>query len=253
MFSRSLDCGVTWSAPRFLSRVPSADVNGDGVATTADVNLAQASWGRSCGSPAFNPNADINNDCTVNVLDMTFVSRGVGRPVPTQPRLSQGATLAIHPQTGTLQIAWRQFNDGILPDAIVTVNSANGGASFGPPVVVSALTSFDQGTSATSFRTNAFPTMAIDGAGRAYLAWSTRGLAGQRPEPALDDARIAMSTSTNGTTWSAPRAGRQPGRAGSSDHAGPHLRAKASCNSSTTTFVRMSHSSSGSSSTSCRF
>ena len=72
MFSRSLDCGVTWSAPRFLSRVPSADVNGDGVATTADVNLAQASWGRSCGSPAFNPNADINNDCTVNVLDLSL-------------------------------------------------------------------------------------------------------------------------------------------------------------------------------------
>ena len=206
MFSRSLDCGVTWSAPRFLSRVPSADVNGDGVASTADLTRLQASWGRSCGSASFNPNADTNNDCTVNVLDLNFVSRGIGRPVPRQPRLSQGGTLAINPQTGALQVAWRQFNDGNLPDAIVTVSSANGGASFSPPAVVSTLTSFDQGTSGTSFRTNAYPTMAIDGVGRAYLAWSARGFAGQRPDPALDDARVVLSTSTNGTTWSLPRA-----------------------------------------------
>ena len=45
------------------------------------------------------------------------------------------------------------------------------------PAVVTALRPLDQGTTDTSFRTNAFPTMAFDGAGRVYLAWSARGYA----------------------------------------------------------------------------
>jgi len=204
MFSRSLDCGVTWSPLRFLSRVPSADVNDDGVASAADLTRLQASWGRSCGNASFNPNADTNNDCTVNAIDLNFVSRGVGLPVPRQPRLSQGATLAIDPQSGALQVAWRQFNDGVLPDTIVTARSTNGGATFGAPTVVATLGSFDQGTTVTSFRTNAFPTMAFDAAGRLYLAWSARGYAPLRSDQVFGDARVVLSTSTNGTTWSLP-------------------------------------------------
>ncbi|HET9667035.1 MAG TPA: FG-GAP-like repeat-containing protein, partial [Desertimonas sp.] len=184
----------------------SADVNDDGVANTADVTRLQASLGRSCGQTNFNPNADVNNDCTVNALDLGFVSRNAGLPVPRQPRLSQGATLAIEPQTGALQVAWRQFNDGVLPDAIVTVRSTNGGATVSAPTVVATLGSFDQGTSGTSFRTNAYPTMAYDAAGRVYLAWSSRGFAAQRPDPSFGDARVVMSTSTNGTTWAMPTA-----------------------------------------------
>ena len=52
MFSYSANCGVTWSPPRMISRVQSADVNDDGVATTADVTRLQASFGSSCGRPA---------------------------------------------------------------------------------------------------------------------------------------------------------------------------------------------------------
>ena len=66
MFSRSLDCARTWSTPRIISRVPSADVNGDGIASSADVNLVRASYGRSCGQTGFNPAADIINDCNIN-------------------------------------------------------------------------------------------------------------------------------------------------------------------------------------------
>src|SRR5262245_31284307 len=204
LFSRSVDCGATWSPPRVLSRFWSADVNDDGVANAADVTALQASWGRSCGQPGFNPNADINNDCIVNGFDLNFVSRGVSRPVPAQPRLSQGATVAIDPGTGALQIAWRQFADGVLPNAIVSVRSNDGGASFAAPTTVALTNPFDQGTTTTSFRTNAFPTMAFDGASRAYLAWSSRGFAPQAPDPVSGDARIVMSTSTNGTAWSAP-------------------------------------------------
>src|SRR5207253_406376 len=50
-----------------------------------------------------------------------------------------------------------------------------------------------------SFRTNAFPTMTVDAAGRIYVAWSQRGIG---PAGA---ARIVISTSTDGVSWSVPR------------------------------------------------
>ncbi len=205
MVSRSLDCGRTWSAPRLISRVKSADVNDDGVANNADVSLVYASLNRSCGQDRFNANADVNNDCKVNSLDLGYVNQNVNRPVPPQPRLSQGATLAIHPQTGALQFAWRQFRDGVSPDAIVAVRSNDAGTTFTSPVVVSLVNRFDQGSTDTSFRTNGFPTLAMDGTGRSYLAWSTRGLGTAQPDATSGDARVVISTSTAGTTWSQPR------------------------------------------------
>ncbi len=187
MFSRSLDCARTWSTPRIISRVPSADVNGDGIASSADTNLVRASYGRSCGQTGFNPSADVINDCAINALDLNYVSRLVGTPVPVQPRLSQGAALAINPVTGAVHIAWRQFNDGVKDDAIVTVQSVDGGTTFTAPTVVSTLSPFEQRTLENrTFRTNAFPALAIDGTGRAYLAWSARGFAPDRAESTTD-------------------------------------------------------------------
>ena len=205
MFSSSTNCGATWSAPRVLSRVQSGDVNDDGVVNNSDLTRVQASYNRTCGQTGFNPNADVNNDCKVDLVDYAFVGRAVGLPVPTQPRLSQGATIAINPLTGAVQVAWRQFDDGVLGDAIVTVRSTNGGGTFSAPKVVATFSPFEQGTTDTSFRTNAFPTMAMDGTGRAYLAWSARGFALDRPSTIDGDGRVVVSTSADGVTWSAPR------------------------------------------------
>ena len=211
MLSYSADCARTWSPPRVISRVLSPDVNDDGIATNADVARLQQSMGRSCGHVAFNPNADVNNDCIVNSLDLGYVARNVGQPVPPQPRLSQGASLAINPQSGALQIAWRQFNDGVVPDAIVTVRSTNGGATVSPPKVVALLSpttsasagSLDQPTLTTAFRTNAYPTLTFDAAGRSYLAWSARKPGAGAPA-VLGDARVVISTSADGLSWSSP-------------------------------------------------
>ena len=86
MFSRSTNCGLTWSAPRLLSRVQSADVNDDGVATTADVTRLQASLNRSCGQTGFNPAADVNNDCKVDVSrSRVRQSEASARPSPSNP------------------------------------------------------------------------------------------------------------------------------------------------------------------------
>ncbi len=225
MFSASADCAKTWSPPRVLSRVQSGDVNDDGVTNAADVARVQASYTRICGQTGFNPNADTNNDCKVDLLDLAYVGKMVGQPVPTQPRLSQGAALAIDPVSGALQIAWRRFNDGVLPDAIVTVRSTNGGTSFSSPTVVAPLGPFEQRTTTTTFRTNAFPTLAIDGTGRAYLAWSARGYAPQNPDPAVrrwprGDRDVHQRDHLVGA-----HAGGQPGEPRPSDHAGARVRA----------------------------
>ena len=175
MFSRSIDCGVSWSAPIAVSR-------------------------------------------------------------PEDP-VNQGATIAIDPVTGTVHIAWRRFALGDNgQDAIMVTRSAGGGGFESPrtlreffsgrslgqlmkflvgkrrtvttetPVVAetpdSQLKSFDQKTAADTFRTNAYPTMAIDGGGRVYLAWTERGF---RTGSAAQqfDASIIMTTGLNGT-WTTP-------------------------------------------------
>ena len=60
LLSYSSDCGLTWSVPKDISSVPNGDVNGDGIVTTADLNLVKAIFGKRCGDPGFNPAADTN-------------------------------------------------------------------------------------------------------------------------------------------------------------------------------------------------
>ena len=132
---------------------------------------------------------------------------------PGQPAKNQG--LALKDQL-------EAFNQGTAgpgmctsaatgsPDAILVVRSDNGGLSFSTPQQVATVSPFDQGTSEYSFRTNAYPTMAVDETGRAYLAWATRGLATPNADPVAGDARIVVTTSKNGTTWTTPKPIDQP-------------------------------------------
>lgn len=102
------------------------------------------------------------------------------------------------------------------PDAVLVARSDDAGQSFSVPLQVAAVSPFDQGTSEYSFRTNAYPTMAVDETGRAYLAWATRGLATStaNPDPVAGDARIVATTSKDGTTWTTPRPIDQPAKPG---------------------------------------
>ncbi len=129
--------------------------------------------------------------------------------------VNQGSIVQVDPSTGFVYVAWRTFAAANTSDGINIVKSTDGGQTFTKGIQVVTLPSFDpthptapsffdqgmnfHGTSAaTSFRTNAFPALGIDGGGRVYLAWSQRGV-----EP-NGDARIMMATSTDGLTWSAP-------------------------------------------------
>jgi len=136
LFSRSVDCGQSWSAPMPLTAIGDA-------------------WGPCC-------------------------------------TLDQGATLQVDPRAGFIYVAWRRFHDATHPDSIIVALSWDGGRHFTPGIpLVSYPASpdplnpllpsfFDQGTTGTSFRTNAFPALAVDDSGvpgwpgRVYLAWSQR-------------------------------------------------------------------------------
>ncbi len=145
--------------------------------------------------------------------------------------VNQGATLAIDPRNGTIYIAWRRFSADGTDDTIMVTRSMDQGMKWDPPgrarrfprgrkvglqmeihgqkfkypVELADLASLDQPTLEDRFRTNAYPTMAIDDQGRAYVAWSERGFAALNADPDDGDARVLIATSTNLQTWTDPQ------------------------------------------------
>jgi hypothetical protein len=146
------------------------------------------------------------------ILFMRSTDSGMTWEFPTKltesQHVCQGATIAIDPRgNGHVYVAWRRFATPSQPDAIVVVKSTDGGATFSQPVVVATLGPwlppsaggvYDQATTAKSFRTNDYPSMAVDGSGNVYIVWSQRGLGPQ------GEARIVISTSSDGLTWPTP-------------------------------------------------
>lgn len=125
--------------------------------------------------------------------------------------VNQGTIVVVDPSSvnngaATIYVAWRRFATSSQPDAIEIVKSTDGGNTFTKSIDVAVFPAacnttqpppagclFDQGTTATSFRTSAFPAMAVDDTGRVYVAWSQRQPSG--------DARIVMKVSTDGLNW----------------------------------------------------
>ena len=197
LFSHSSDCAETWSPPRDISALPDPDINDDGTVNGVDLDLVRASFNRRCGESRYSAAADINQDCVVNLLDLAFVSRHFGQAAVRHSACRKGATIAIHPLTGEVYVAWREFKAGGQPDVIQFAKSADAGATFTPPATIAAFSPFDQGTTDTSFRSNAYPTMAAD-TERIYVAWAARGFATTRTSATTGDARIVLTTSRNG-------------------------------------------------------
>lgn len=146
-----------------------------------------------------------NEDLPSKIMLVRSTDCGANWDTPVQVsesgRVSQGSTISIDPNTGDVYVAWRQFNTAGSPNpnAIFLAKSTNGGKSFTPPVKAADVVPLDQGTGGVSrgtgyrsFRVNSYPTMAIDGQGRVYIAWSQRGVG-----PA-GEARIVMKASTTG-------------------------------------------------------
>jgi hypothetical protein len=110
--------------------------------------------------------------------------------------ISQGASIAIDPATGNVYVVWRRIESGNEPDALLFSKSVDRGRTFSKATVIRTVTPFEQGTTTLSFRTTAFPSMAVDGNGRIHVAWSERSASG--------DGRIMLINSMDGVSWSAP-------------------------------------------------
>ncbi len=128
--------------------------------------------------------------------------------------ISQGTNIAIGPK-GEVYVAWRQFKTSSDPDAIVMAKSTDFGGKFTKAAIVAKITPFDQDSRPGNgddpfreFRTNAYPTMAVDGQGTLYVAWSERGYWGSdtiQPTDGIADGNrvVYVKSSDGGTTWSA--------------------------------------------------
>src|SRR5216684_3720923 len=128
--------------------------------------------------------------------------------------VNQGTIVFVDPSSAnngaaTIYVAWRRFVTSSQPDAMMIAKSTDGGQTFAKTVAAVSFPSncapntavtgcpFDQSESASEFRTNAFPALTVDDAGRVYMAWSQRQANG--------DARITMQVSADGLNWvSAP-------------------------------------------------
>jgi hypothetical protein len=111
--------------------------------------------------------------------------------------LNQGTTIAISPLDGRIIIVWRRYASTSETHAIMACVSTNFGRSFSKPAEIESINPFDQFTGTNRFRTTAFPALAVDHNGIAYVAWSQRGVGPN------GEARIVIKASKDGEHWSA--------------------------------------------------
>ncbi|MCX6594875.1 MAG: putative Ig domain-containing protein [Acidobacteria bacterium] len=137
--------------------------------------------------------------------------------VASSATANQGATMAIDPATGALYVVWRRFATIGNPHGMMMSRSTDFGVTFSPPQTIATAgtpapgqviySPFDQGSTIVDtagnvldarFRTNGYPTMGVGADGRIYVAWSQRG-AGPS-----GDARIVITSSIGGSSWTPP-------------------------------------------------
>jgi hypothetical protein len=146
----------------------------------------------------------VSKDCGKTWAKPMVLSNGL--------KIAQGTVATIDPTTGRAYVFFRQINSGNQPDAIYYQYSDNGGTSFvyvSTPVYTFATqgkdnSAFDQSSNGVTFRTLDFPSVAVDGSGKVWVAFSLRktinGAFG-----ALPGSRLFMTTlAKNATTWSTP-------------------------------------------------
>ncbi|MDH4273132.1 MAG: glycoside hydrolase, partial [Candidatus Aminicenantes bacterium] len=110
--------------------------------------------------------------------------------------LNQGTTIGISPLDGRIILTWRRYASTNETHALMACISDDFGRTFTKPAEIVSINPFDQFTGAGKFRTTAFPALAVDHNGIAYVAWSQRGLGPH------GEARIVIEASKDGVRWS---------------------------------------------------
>jgi hypothetical protein len=175
MFTRSVDCGNTWTTPVKLNTSTERANQGAAMAIdprNGDVYIAWRQFDLS------------TDDSGTDALMIAKYVRAAG--ALTTPGF---ARKFANPKKGK--------GKGLTAEHFFKKGGVN------TELEAAELSPLDQSTSAQliRFRTNAYPTMTVDEIGRVYLAWAERGYDPLSQDPVLGSARVLMATSTDGTTW----------------------------------------------------
>ncbi|MET0619851.1 MAG: hypothetical protein ABW056_06205, partial [Thermoanaerobaculia bacterium] len=152
-------------------------------------------WSRFTGSTSTKIMFSRSLDCGKTYSNPIKISESNG--------INQGTNLAIDQISGAIYVTWRRFATSSQPDAIMIAKSTDFGKTFPSKNTkeIATIAPFDQGTSTTQFRTNTLPTIAVSvdaaNARRVHVGWAQR-------DASTGDARIVLTTSTDGAVWSAP-------------------------------------------------
>jgi len=192
--SRSTDGGLTFGAPV----VTAPFLPG----TSYDKNWIVCDNHATLAGPRGGPNPKYGNCYTTwddngmgnRLLNSTSTDGGLtwGPPVPTvNLATGLGGQPLVQP-TGTVVVPSGNAN----LTQIIAFQSTNAGATWTAPVLVANVQIHDP---AGNLRAGALPSAEIDAAGKVYVSWPDC-----RFRPGCTSNDIVFSTSTNGTTWTAP-------------------------------------------------
>jgi hypothetical protein len=182
--SRSTDGGLTWGNPIFVtgSNLQSPDKNWivcDNTATSPFYGNCYTEW-------------DANGDGN-RIYMSTSTDGGLTwgpRLKPANNATGIGGQPLVQPN-GTVIVPIDNANE----TALLAFNSTNGGASWSATTTITTISSH---TVAGSLRTGPLPSAEIDAAGKVYVVWQDC-----RFRTGCKANDIVMTTSTNGTTWTA--------------------------------------------------
>ena len=184
LLTRSTDCGKTWAAPMRVSRAEDPINQGANITIDPRDGSVYVAWRRfSPFVSAQNPNPP-NNDA----LMIARLPYGGKKFDP--PGKAHGFPAAQARRTAK-QIENLFEHRGKKGKDLKSEEAAE-------------LEEFDQGSSGFSFRSNAYPTMATDGIGRVYIAWTQRGFPTE--STGHEGARIVMVTTRDARTFTQPYA-----------------------------------------------
>jgi len=180
--SRSTDGGIDWQPAVPVSLGTQLDKNW----TVCDNTPTSPFYGN-----CYTEFDDEDNDYALNVA--TSSDGGLHWSTVTLGTAVIGGQPLVQPD-GT--IIMPIDNNASRIEQLLAFTSTTGGVSFNPPTVIATVRSH---LVAGHLREDSSPSAAIDAAGKVFVVWSDC-----RFRPGCTEDDLVMSTSTDGTTWTAP-------------------------------------------------
>ena len=183
--NRSTDGGLTWSNPVVVHAASGAQsldkdwIVCDATSSSAFYGHCYVEWDDNGHSNLIHMSTSTNGGVSWGTQKNTANNaHGIGGQPLVQPN-------------GTVIVPIDNANE----TAVLAFTSTNGGTSWSSTVTVATITSF---TDPGGIRSGPLPSAEIDGAGKVFVVWEDC-----RFESGCSSNDIVMSTSTNGTSWSA--------------------------------------------------